>query len=113
MTYTFGQVVNLDSPTGHQHPHIEVLDAALEVVGYAPVQAGIDASGAPFVASTSELQTQLLAELKLANAPTGYKKNAAGEVINVLRLVDGVVQSYPLVKTTDGTDTVYTPGAWA
>lgn len=109
---TTGAVVELDSATGHKHPHLEILDGT-EVVGHLPVHGILGEDGRLYSPATTSMQEALLAELKLANAPNGYQKNASGEVTKVLRLVDGVIQSYELTKTTDGTDTVYTPGAWA
>ncbi len=108
-----GSVVDLDSATGHKHPHIEILDGTGGVLGHVPMHALVGADGWVYQAATEVLQQQLLAELKLANAPSGYRKNNLGEVTQVLRLVNGVVQTHALTKTIDGTDTIYSPGEWA
>jgi hypothetical protein len=107
-----GQVVQLDSPSGHKHPHLEILSGA-QVVGYLPMGGVIGEDGKLYQAASSSLQQKLLDELILSNAPNGYTKNSTGEVTNVHRLVNGVIQSYSLTKTTNGTDTIYTPGVWA
>ena len=103
--------------SGHAHVHLALCttDATgnLIPIESVPVQVGLNPDGSISYPASQALQQSLLTELKLANAPSGYKKNASGEVTKVLRLVDGVIQSYDLVKTTNGTDTIFTPGAWA
>jgi hypothetical protein len=103
--------------SGHAHVHLALCttdaDGNLVPIESVPVQVGLNPDGSISFPASQALQQSLLAELKLANAPNGYRKNSAGEVVQVIRLVDGIIQSYNLVKTTDGTDTIYTPGAWA